>query len=969
MARKLASGDDDERIASAIRDVPDSIGRLNRRSYLKLGGLSLAGGGLGLTAASADADESMTRNEIEFDRVVDAVDDLGLDPTGNESVVSALNDIDSGTLVQFPEGEYLFDGQVSVGGGTYGFESVGSEPATIRVAAGYNDWLLNGHGMPGLYFRGFTVDQTASETIGCFRLIGDRVHIEDIEFDGRADVWDYDAENMLNCAIEDPDGYGLVKNVVHTEGHWARYGPGATGRIGIYTGARHAGTLRIVECDFREFGNNALYCSRNYGDVQVVDSYFENNNAAQIRIGGAGSYAENCTIVTDPDLYDGPRTFEDTSFHHRGIVIEEHFDTGSIQHQKPAGAQIRNCTIRIEDNPANGAAIHRYGNGRSLRIENTHIEYNHSDYPAAIIGSSGGFGVNPPADDPREIEFIDSTLVGTGDIDTAIDISHSDGSRIENSIIYLEGGSQDGLTITGSDGCEVVDSTISVPARATVFEDSVVTTSNLSTDEPDEIPPPPENPSLDHQLRIVGDDSSPFEYSFDVEGEVELVTDGEHPANPAEDTIHDNDDGTVTVNGVVDDPDEGDTYRFEGAVRSFSKEGSAQLYLDGVLISPAALVDTNGGNGGGELEDQLRIIADEDADAYNYSFTVDGAVSLVTEGDYPADPGGETIHDNDDGTYTVDGVVAGHPDTDTRWGGDTFAFTGTITAFSMDGPGTVLINGSAVDPDELIQSEPRSVVIEAGLHADEVAYTFRVDGDVESQGRDSRLADSSPSGDQETVTATDAGDYEVSGTLQGGQRARYVVTGTIAGMDVELPSSVRVDGVVADPAQYGLPQQVTIVGLGTPASYEFTVDGTIEADPYGPDFVVDDLSGPTAEGAVTDRIVSFRYEGEITDFSLIGSASVYVNGRQVDPTRLSEDASPYLDSKVIIRGNGSETYYTMQVDGSIYKAPDLGPVATKDEVESNQVTGIVSSEVDGYRFSGTLERLWVCGDAEVEIDD
>jgi len=70
--------------------VPDQgNGRLvDRRDYLKLASAAAATAGM---ASLTSASTGTTRHGIEFDRVLDAVDDLGLDPTGNEPVNSRLD--------------------------------------------------------------------------------------------------------------------------------------------------------------------------------------------------------------------------------------------------------------------------------------------------------------------------------------------------------------------------------------------------------------------------------------------------------------------------------------------------------------------------------------------------------------------------------------------------------------------------------------------------------------------------------------------------------------------------------------------------------------------------------------------------------------------------------------------------------------------------------------------------------------
>lgn len=421
------------------------------------------------------------REGMVFSQVFDAVEDLGLDPAGSTSIHHTLQSIETNTLIRFPPGDYLVEGLTDVSGLVIGCEA---KTSGVRLVAApeFNDWILWGREMEGLYISNIDIDQTSSNSSPGFFIHSSQIHMQDMEFFGRPDVWDTGSVTMIECAITDPDGHGELRNITAKKGHWARYGPNAGGRTGIYTGRRHVGTLKIINCDLREFGNNATYCSKTQpeGRVQIEDSYFENNNGSAIRIGGEGSYAKNCTVVVDPAVYTGPRTYEESSFTMRGIVVEERFEGGMIQ--KPPGAKIQHCSIRIEDNPANGAAIHRYGNGRALYVEDTDIEYNNNDYPAAVMVDAGGFGRNPEADPPRYLEFTNSSLKGSGDIEVAIHIERADGSLIQGSTIHMEGASQNGVRIEESSDCSIIDSTIDVPGDPTIFSDSNVEVRNLNLD-------------------------------------------------------------------------------------------------------------------------------------------------------------------------------------------------------------------------------------------------------------------------------------------------------------------------------------------------------------------------------------------------------------------------------------------------------------------------------------------------------
>lgn len=66
-----------------------------------------------------------------------------------------------------------------------------------------------------------------------------------------------------------------------------------------------------------------------------------------------------------------------------------------------------------------------------------------------------------------------------------------------------------------------------------------------------------------------------------------------------------------------------------------------------------------------------------------------------------------------------------------------------------------------------------------------------------------------------------------------------------------------------------LPNLVTIVGQGLPASYELTVDGELTMvtdDPLEEAVVV---SGSTAEGAIESDVQRFRFSGELANVTFI----------------------------------------------------------------------------------------------------
>ncbi|WP_254864274.1 hypothetical protein [Halovivax gelatinilyticus] len=65
-----------------------------------------------------------------------------------------------------------------------------------------------------------------------------------------------------------------------------------------------------------------------------------------------------------------------------------------------------------------------------------------------------------------------------------------------------------------------------------------------------------------------------------------------------------------------------------------------------------------------------------------------------------------------------------------------------------------------------------------------------------------------------------------------------------------------------------LPNLVTIVGRGVPASFEVTVDGEIEAESDDPVSDTTIVSGSSAEGMIEVGVTRLRFSGELANVHL-----------------------------------------------------------------------------------------------------
>ncbi|MDS0295235.1 right-handed parallel beta-helix repeat-containing protein [Halogeometricum luteum] len=191
----------------------------------------------------------------------------------------------------------------------------------------------------------------------------------------------------------------------------------------------------------------------------------------------------------------------------------------------------------------------------------------------------------------------------------------------------------------------------------------------------------------EHQLRITS--GSNVEYAFTTTGEIRKNLDaGDNSAEENNDSVTQNDDGTWTAEGLTGNG-YGDSYTFTGEIVSFEPTtGSYSLVYDGSQTTAAELVgDSN----------ELRIVSESDVD---YAFTATGTVEKdLDAGDYAAEGDNDAVTENDDDTFTAEGMTG-------NGYGDTYQVAGDVVAFEpMTGSYTLTYDGTELTAAELTGNE------------------------------------------------------------------------------------------------------------------------------------------------------------------------------------------------------------------------------------------------------------------------
>lgn len=179
------------------------------------------------TTVDAPRAATAERHGIEFRRVLDAIGDLGMDPTGGESVDEEIAAAGDGALIQFPNGVYQFDTESRgrfLDGETRGFEGTGDD-VTFLAPADHHGLLLDGIGMEGAYINNVVIDQTAPNTCSGIRLCGNRVAVRDVVAHGGGDCRDSNTP-VLFVSTASPEEASPVEKGTVADGAGVRSGPG-----------------------------------------------------------------------------------------------------------------------------------------------------------------------------------------------------------------------------------------------------------------------------------------------------------------------------------------------------------------------------------------------------------------------------------------------------------------------------------------------------------------------------------------------------------------------------------------------------------------------------------------------------------------------------------------------------------------------------------------------------------------------
>lgn len=380
------------------------------------------------------------------------------------------------------------------------------------------------------------------------------------------------------------------------------------------------GTLKVEDCYFAEFGNNAVYASKTPGEVHVENCQFKNNNVSSVRISGAGSYVKDCVFDLDVSDYDGQTG--GSGYNLRGIWIEQG------RYDYPSGARIEGCDVRVGMTDGSVGGIVVAPTAKAVTIVDTNV----------FVDEDNTIGINRPSPDksPNALVLDGVSVTGNAGGAAGVRIEDTTGSEIKNSCISQP--NRDGVHFVGSRDATVNRSTIDVSGTQIVEEDADVTRWDIEASGSCPLPSNASSSSLYDELEVRGIGGY-TKYRIEVDQEIEGDRNLENG---------DRIDGTAVTGGIYD-----------GGVDFYQYKWN----LTDITVESGSTHDIRVfNNGKEEFLNRLEVSADEDTE---YRIEVSGDVTKR----------GKANGNDAAGDGVAKGVVNG--------GIDTYGFSGDVTGVTV----------------------------------------------------------------------------------------------------------------------------------------------------------------------------------------------------------------------------------------------------------------------------------------------
>jgi len=444
------------------------------------------------TPSPTAVDEPVVPEEA-FERTLDAVADLGMDPDGEEPIDGALEAaLEPKTLIEFPPGQYLATkSHVLFEVDTFGMRGLGESRSDVEFvfpegnegSEDPGDYLMfNIRDGENVLLDNFTVQQTQDMVTGVGMVVAlrDGLSITNVEWAGFNPAEEHDPGSCLRVRITETDGLGVIDGFHCRGGGVIKKYPARKG--GIYLGSAHRGEIRLLNSDIRNMGSSAMYFTQHRGCARIENCYFENNDNTNIRIDGGShpekqSWVKNCQVFLDTE--NAARVPEGEQYlKTRAILCESGGENRSFGGNN--GVLFDDVDVHVQSMPVNSTAAaivavrdnHGSATFRHLQV------FTRADGVAPFVAEQADERL---AKEPYDLTLEDVNVVGPADVEHAITVTGRDESVVRDSYLHLYDHDQNGIHLQECNGCEISDTLVNVPGEPVVLTRSNPTSVDVQT--------------------------------------------------------------------------------------------------------------------------------------------------------------------------------------------------------------------------------------------------------------------------------------------------------------------------------------------------------------------------------------------------------------------------------------------------------------------------------------------------------
>jgi hypothetical protein len=285
-------------LKSPIMDPPGYASRGQQGSE---NGITLSTSGLARSAST-----ETTHYGIAFDRVVNAVEDLGMDHTGSQPIDSQLNDaLQTGTLIEFPPGAYLLEESHLIEGlDRVGIRGIGTSRHDVRLVPAQGNAIKpldSGTGAGRILVENLAFDEredNETQLSLLLRTSGGTI-VKNVEFLGRTPDDDGDRFNYtIGAEVTDVHGLAVFEEVYAGLDAPAKPVEYPNGVEFFWGGPAHNGEVIFRNPVIHRRNSNGVRFTNSSGVVTLLGGEFVNNQNANVRF-GAGTHPSKVSSATD----------------------------------------------------------------------------------------------------------------------------------------------------------------------------------------------------------------------------------------------------------------------------------------------------------------------------------------------------------------------------------------------------------------------------------------------------------------------------------------------------------------------------------------------------------------------------------------------------------------------------------------------------------------------------------------------